>query len=248
MADKGAAVRNRGVTVVYRIHCPDVLDLAIDSRPDLNGRREVAPDGRIDLGSLGKLRVEGHSVPEVVFLLADVADVAPDHVHLTVTEFKSQQIYLYGQVIGWQRTVPYQGPETILDLLQRAGGITPGAAPNHVYVVRTRIAEGKPPEVFPINLHAIVTHSNEQTNLRLQPFDQVYVGEARKATLERCLPPFLRPAYETVCGMRRPGSHSLTSPEPKEDSALVRKPLPQDRPTIRGKDPLPETPGSRMGN
>ncbi len=81
-----------------------------------------------------------------------------------------------------------------------------------------------------------------------QPFDQVYVGEARKAALERCLPPFLRPIYETACGLRRPGANSLTSPDPKDDSALARKPPPQERPTIRGKSFLPETPESPRGN
>jgi protein involved in polysaccharide export with SLBB domain len=248
LADKGAAIRNHGVTAVYRIHCPDVIEIAIDSRPELAGPREVAPDGRIDLGNLGKLRVEGHSVPEVVFLLADAAGISPDQVHLKVTEFKSQQIYLYGQVIGWQRAVPYQGPETILDLLQRTGGITAGAASNHVYVVRTRIAEGKPPEVFPVNLQAIVMHNNQQSNLRLQPFDQVYVGEARKSTLERCVPPCFRPVYETLCGMRRFGPRSSEGPlfNVKEDTAIVRKPSTSS--TIRGASPIPEDGELQMPN
>jgi protein involved in polysaccharide export with SLBB domain len=237
MSGKASGFRDRDAAVVYRIHCPDVIEMSVDSRSDLAGRREVAPDGRINLGSLGRLRVEGHSVPEGALMLADIAGVAPDRVHLKIAEFNSQQIYLYGQVIGRQRTLPYQGPETVVDLLQRAGGITPGAAVNHVYVVRTRIADGQPPEVFPINLQAIVTRNNQQTNLLLQPFDQVYIGETRKASLEKCIPPFLRPVYETVCGMRRPDRDASEHPllAPLNDSALARKSPPQSQLTIRGK-------------
>jgi polysaccharide biosynthesis/export protein len=239
LADKGTEVRNHGVTAVYRIHCPDVLEIAVDSRPDLSGLREVAADGRIDLGSLGKLRVEGNSIPEVISLLANATGLASHHVHVKITEFKSQQVYLYGQVIGWQRAVPYQGPETILDLLHRVGGITPGAAPNRVYVVRTRPAEEKPPEVFPINLNAIVKQNNQQTNLRLEPFDQVYVGEARKATVERFIPPVLRPVYEIACGMRRPNPRSLKGlpAGANQETAIVRKPSPPAPAIIRGASP-----------
>ena len=35
-----------------------------------------------------------------------------------------------------------------------------------------------------------------KTNVRLQPFDQVYIGRSHRCSLERCLPPWLRPLYE----------------------------------------------------
>jgi len=116
-----------------------------------------------------------------------------------------------------QRAVPYHGPETVLDLLQRVGGITPGAAPNDVHVIRSRLADNKPPEVFHIDLRAIVMNHDQSTNLRLQPFDQVFVGEAKRSSLEKCLPPCLRPLYEKLCGIRRPGSFSYGDPLPVQN-------------------------------
>jgi protein involved in polysaccharide export with SLBB domain len=127
-------------------------------------------------------------------------------VHVRIAEFRSQQLFLVGQVVGLQRAVPYQGPETVLELLQRAGGITPGASPEDVDVVRSRLAEGKQPEVFHVDLRAIVLRHDAQTNLRLQPFDQVFVGESEESCLGKCMPPWLRPLYEAVCGLRRVGS------------------------------------------
>jgi protein involved in polysaccharide export with SLBB domain len=136
-------------------------------------------------------------------VLAASLKLPPEAIRVRVVEFQSQQIYLFGEVIDLPRAVPYQGPETVLDLLQRVGGITPGAAPGDVQVVRTHISEGRPPEVFHVNLRAIVANQDQRTNVRLQPYDRVHVGQTRKACLEKCVPPWLRPAYQFLCGLRR---------------------------------------------
>jgi protein involved in polysaccharide export with SLBB domain len=244
MADKGTTSRNQGVVQAYHVFCPDVLLIQVTGRPELSGRRAIDPDGRIDLGKLGRLRIEGRSLPQVTNLLSDETGIPADRIQVQVAEFNSQQIYLFGQVMppgggaqndtegpafsssrmarlaSWglaqssQRAVPYQGPETILDLLQRVGGIAPGAAPNDVHVVRSRLAESQSPEVIHIDLQAIVMNQDQSTNLRLQPFDQVFVGEAKRSSLEKCLPPCLRPIYEKICGIRRPGSFSFGDPLP----------------------------------
>jgi protein involved in polysaccharide export with SLBB domain len=211
LADRGAPARNQGVAEAYAVHCPDLLQVTVAERPEVTGPKPVGADGRIDLGAAGRPKVEGRSPSEVALMVAELAGVSPDRVHVQVAEFKSQKIYLFGEVTGLQRAVPYQGQETVLDLLQRVGGITPGAAPNDVYVVRPRIAEGQAPEVFHVNLGAIVLNQDQRTNLRLEPFDQVYVGETRQASREKCIPPCLRPLYETFWGLsHRGGSDKAT--------------------------------------
>jgi protein involved in polysaccharide export with SLBB domain len=203
-----------GLAEYYVVHCPDVLDLRVDGRPDLTGERAVGPDGRIDLGDGGRVRVDGQTVSAGAQRVAEEADVPPDRVQLRVVEFNSQQVYLFGQVHGLQRAIPYRGPETVVELLQRAGGVTPGAAPHEIYVVRSHLAEGGRPEVFRIDLHAILARRDQHTNLHVQPFDQVYIGESRQASLERCVPPCLRPFYESMCGLRRPTGRANGPPPP----------------------------------
>ena len=149
--------------------------------------------------------MEGQTPEEVAATLAAAARVPPEAVHVRVAAFNSQQVYLFGEVIGLHRAVPYQGPETVLDLLQRVGGITPAAAPSDVYVIRSHVADGHDPEMFHIDLHAITANKDDSTNVRLQPFDQVYVGQSRQAVIDRCMPPWLRPAYQRLAGMK-PGS------------------------------------------
>jgi protein involved in polysaccharide export with SLBB domain len=226
LADRGSAARNEGVAERYTVGCPDVLEVAVPDRPDLSGRRTVGPDGRIDLGALGQVRVEGRTVPQITYWVGQQVGLPPGQVRVRVAEFKSQQIYLFGQVVGKQRSVPYQGQETVLDLLHRAGGVMPGAAPEDVYVVRARVAEGQRPEVFHIDLRAILSGKDPSTNVRLQPFDQVYVGETRTARLGKCLPPVLRPVYEAVCGLRpsSPPEGPAPAPRKKADRAVVQVP------------------------
>jgi protein involved in polysaccharide export with SLBB domain len=190
--------RMEGVAEHYRIACPDVIDLAVSERPEFNGRHEVQPDGRIDLGDYGKQRVEGRTPPEIATLIAEEVGVSTESVQVRVSDHRSQHILLYGEVIGSQRSVPYRGQETVLDLLQRVGGITPGAEPKDIYVVRPHLGDNQRPEAFHVDLQAIVLKHDYKTNIRLLPFDQIYVGETRRAQVENAIPPWLRPVYQSV--------------------------------------------------
>lgn len=192
------------VTVAYTVACPDVLELTIAGHGELSGLQPIGVDGRISLGALGRLRVDGESVQEVNQDIAKVTGTPPAEIQVKVADYRSQEVFVFGQVAGAQRAVAYRGPETVHALLERIGGITPGASPCDVYVVRSRIPEGHRPEVFHVDLRAIVIDHDLQTDVRLAPFDQIYVGQNRRSTVEKCVPPCLQPVYELFCGLYRP--------------------------------------------
>jgi protein involved in polysaccharide export with SLBB domain len=204
LTNEGFPARAGTVAESYHVACPDVLEVRVDRRPPLSGRKAIGADGRIDLGELGRVRVERLTESEVACRVAEEAEIPTAWVRVQVVEYNSQQVFLIGQVAGAQRAVPYQGPETVVDLLHRIGGLTAGAAPEEVYVVRSRLVEGKRPEVFRVDLHAILLRNDPRTNVALQPLDQVFVGESGRFSFEKCVPPWLRPLYEAFCGMRRP--------------------------------------------
>jgi len=210
---------NREVANGYHVQCPDVLDVTADFRPDIPaGRRVVGPDGCIDLGIAGRVRVEGLSPAQIAVRVAVAAAVPAATVQVRIAEYKSQQVYVFGQVTGLQRAVPYQGPETIRDFLQRAGGLAPGAEPSEVHVIRANVADGKRPEVFVIDLKAIVMKHDERTDIRLEPFDEVFIGETRQSSYEKAIPPLLRPLYETLVNLDRPKQGDTPAP-PSADPA-----------------------------
>lgn len=201
-ADKSSVVaRNVGVTARYFVGCPDVLEVRIDGRLDPEPELTIGPDGRIDLGTVGSVRVEGQTVAEIAQSVAELAQVSARDVQVRVVEHQSQQVYLFGEVTGLQRAVAYRGEETVADLLQRAGGINSGAAPAKVHVIRPRVTEGKAPLIFNVDLQAVVMNKDQSTNLRVQPFDQIYVGETHRSSREKCIPPLFRPIYQACCGL-----------------------------------------------
>jgi protein involved in polysaccharide export with SLBB domain len=203
LADRNPAAHGGEATREYQIHCPDVIELEATTAAECCGPRRVHPDGCVTPGDGSRVRIDGMTAPEAATAVSQHTRLPPGSVAVRVVEFNSQLVYLHGEVSGQQRALPYRGPETVLDLLQRAGGLTSGSAPGEVTVIRGHIAEGKTPELFPIDLEAILLKNDQRTNITLEPFDQIYVGESRPCRLRSCVPPWLRPLYEALCGMRR---------------------------------------------
>src|SRR5262249_38335330 len=147
MTNKSPDAGHQAAIDTYQTGYPDVLRVQVKNQPHLNGNYAIEPDGRIGLG-VHAPRIEGKTVGEIAVQLAGMIGVPPAHVAVTVAEYKSKHVLLVGEVKGSQRVHPYQGQETVLELLQRTGGITRGAAPESVYVVRPHVENGQRPEVF----------------------------------------------------------------------------------------------------
>jgi protein involved in polysaccharide export with SLBB domain len=182
------------VTEIYTVACPDVISIEFRERPGWNVQVAVEPDGEIELGRIGRVRVEGLPIPEIGPRIAERAGLAPSSVQARVASYRSRQLYLYGQIGGNQRVLDYRGPETIAEVLKRAG-VSETAALNQIHVVRARVAEGGKPDVYPIDLKEILNGKDDRTNLRVRPLDHIYVGEMPRAQLGRVLPPIVQPVY-----------------------------------------------------
>jgi protein involved in polysaccharide export with SLBB domain len=173
----------------YTVSCPDVLELTVPGRPDWTGTVAVDADGSVGLPEFGRLRVEGRTAAEVAVQVA-AAEGPAGQARVRVVEFNSRQVFLFGPVTGHERAVPYQGPETVVDLLRRTGGLTQQAELTEVHVVRPNVAVGRRPEVFPVDLEAILLRGDDRSDVVVQPYDQVYVGETRRSALAKYLPPW----------------------------------------------------------
>ena len=203
LADRNPAAHHSDLASHYVVHCPDVLDFRINDGLAWGGERTVGTDGRIYIDRQTTCRVDGLTTTEIEKIIAARLGRPTGCVHVQVGSFNSQQLYLFGEVKESQQVVPYHGPETVLDLLQRVGGTIPGAAPRDVQVVRAHVADGKAPEVFHVDLAAIVLHEDQKTNVTLLPFDKVYVGQSPQSRRGKCLPPWLRRLHDSFWNMQR---------------------------------------------
>ncbi|MFL5329138.1 MAG: polysaccharide biosynthesis/export family protein [Gemmataceae bacterium] len=194
----------------YALACPDRIRVQCDARPRLNGEYGIEADGCAALGELGRVRVDGTTVADVEQTLLRMTRLPPGQVQVSVTSFASRHLLMFGPAAGSQRVIPYQGGETVVELLQRTGGLAPGAAYNSMHVVRPHVADGRRPEVFPVDLQAIIERGNQQTNITLEPNDQIYLGETRGAIMARTLPPWVRaiwPGENCVDARGRPAEN-----------------------------------------
>lgn len=187
--------------VAYRVGCPDVLEVSFADFPGWDALASVDLDGRLPLQSPGSPHAEGHTLNEIRVELARMAGVPPDRVVVRLAAPRSSRVFVHGPIRGRTRIVPYQGPEPVIDFLTRVGGLPPGSKLNQVYVVRPNVATGAQPEVFRVNVPAVLIDGNPATNVVLQPSDEVYIGETSRSVFARVLPDWLGPAYRRLSGL-----------------------------------------------
>src|SRR4051812_15357236 len=58
LAGRSTPAQQQSIVGDYVLGCPDVLEVVVENRHDLSGRVTIGADGCIELGTLGKLRVE----------------------------------------------------------------------------------------------------------------------------------------------------------------------------------------------
>ena len=96
-----------------------------------------------------------------------------------------------GDLESARQVVRYRGPETVVDLLRRVN-LGNRAELGEVRVVRAHVADGKPPEVFNVDLRGVLVDRDGSTNIRLEPSDHIHIGQRQPCGVARCLPPWLR--------------------------------------------------------
>jgi protein involved in polysaccharide export with SLBB domain len=221
--DPRAAANAPAPDANYRVGCPDVLDVAFLDRPEWDALVSVDLDGRLPLGEPGRPRAEGLTVEQVREEVARVADVPADRVHVRLAAPRSSHVYLHGPIRGRTRAIPYQGPEPVIDFLKRVGGLPPGSKLSEVYVVRPNVAAGGRPEVFRVDVEAVLLDNDQATNVPVRPSDQVYVGETHRSSFSRLLPDWLRPLYRKLIGLVpeewRPFARERVPARPLRDSS-----------------------------
>jgi protein involved in polysaccharide export with SLBB domain len=200
--DRNPAAHARNLADNYRIHCPDTIEVEVEGRPLLSGIRAIQADGRVSLVDELPVLVSGKTASEAAGGIAEAVGLAESAVRVRVVEHNSQSVYVFGSPESAQHVVPYRGPETVLDLLQRVGLADSGATLGEIEIIRAHVADGKPPEVFHVDLRAVLIKHDLQGNIRLEPFDRIYIQQSRHSRMECCVPPVLQPLYRAVFEMK----------------------------------------------
>jgi protein involved in polysaccharide export with SLBB domain len=149
----------------------------------MGGAVQVRPDGHISLARLGDVPAAGYSLDELRHRLQErCAGLINNSVEVSTDLLKATggRIYVGGEV-GQPGVYPLEGAPTALQAVLMASGSTNTARMNNVIVLR-RNPEGKP-YVFNTNLHVALTRGHTENDIRLMPFDTVFVPKSTIAKL-----------------------------------------------------------------
>jgi len=158
----------------------DVLRVSVYDNPDLSQEVTIAADGAFSYPLIGRVQAAGLSVPQLESLLAKrFADgylVSPQ-VGVTVTQHKSQQVYVMGAV-SKPGPYPLQRQTTLLEALSAAGGPTPEAG---FEVILTHAADK---QALPSGTSKVSAAVNGQPAMRVSLEQLMAGGVPQRITLQ----------------------------------------------------------------
>jgi polysaccharide biosynthesis/export protein len=177
----------------YVVGAPDVLMITVWKQLDLSGKFEIATDGTIAYPLLGRVPVAGKQVPAIEKeLTAGLSDgfLRDPHVTVAVEAFRSQQVFVLGEV-KTPGPVPLTGGMTLIEALIHAGSLADSLGGEVVVSRRPGGPSGRP--VLPGSEGAIEVQRVDLRDLRagrmaenipLQNGDTVFVTRAETVFVE----------------------------------------------------------------
>jgi polysaccharide biosynthesis/export protein len=158
----------------YVVGEADVLRINVWKQPEISQQNLVVrPDGMISVPLVGEVRVSGMTPVQIETTLVQELRqyVNEPRVTVTVAEVGSKTVYVTGE-IQHPGSYPLVGPVDVLQIIAKAGGVTPYAHRRSVFVLRE--VSGKK-EKLPVNYSRIFRGRNPEQNITLRPGDTVVV-------------------------------------------------------------------------
>jgi polysaccharide export outer membrane protein len=194
----------------YRIGPEDVLRIAVYGHPDLSQTVAVQADGTFVFPLVGRVPAAELAPPELERRLRDLLGrsfIRDPQVAVSVQQYRSKVVFVMGEV-SRPGTYPLVGTRRLVEVLARAGPMTPRAAAE-VVVVRPRSAAAQPvlpaeaggapaavdAEVIRVDLRRIQAGDLGQ-NVELLSRDTVFVPAAPRVFVSGRVP--------------HPGGHAFT--------------------------------------
>lgn len=183
----------------YHIQVGDVLDIRLLLNPELNEEVTVRPDGKISTTIATNVTAAGRTVPQLdAVLRRDYSkDLQNPRVSVVVRSFAPTRIYVAGQVASPGEFITVGPTLTLSQAIARAGGTKLDADDSDIFIIR-RGPDDKP-EFLKVNYTAIQHADDPDADVRLAPYDVVYVPKLGVAEVykwyNQYLQQFVNPSF-----------------------------------------------------
>ena len=174
-------VRSQGYD--YRVGPGDVLNVVVWEHPELtnpgnelrdtqSAGRLVGPDGVMFYPYVGSFQAAGMTLAEIRNFIAENLQrvIRTPQVDVRILEYRSQRVFVTGEVQQPGVSVIDDTPRGILDLINEHGGLTELASQRIAVLSRNQ-------ESHLVNLHALHARGNTQFNVAVQAGDVLHIPD-----------------------------------------------------------------------
>ncbi len=173
----------------YYLQPGDQIDVKFFYDPELNETVTIRPDGKISLQLVEEIEAAGLTPAELDKIITERygEELERPEVAVIVRTFGGQKVYVGGEVKS-PRTLTLTGDLTVMQSIIDAGGLTKSAKKTEIIVVR-RGSDYKPVP-YKINLEKLL--AGQEKDIRLQPFDIVYVPKSTISNVNEWIDKYIR--------------------------------------------------------
>jgi polysaccharide biosynthesis/export protein len=162
----------------YVLGAGDVVKVSVYEQPDLTTEVRLNEAGAINFPLLGLVTIGGNTTAAaevtIARLLKERKLVKEPHINILVTQFRSQQISVLGEVAKPGK-YPIEGPSRVVDLIALAGGVTANGADSANLIRR---GKSNATERKEIDLVALLKTGDPAVNLEVMNGDVIFVPRA----------------------------------------------------------------------
>ncbi len=193
---------------------PEVsVSLAFSSgAQQIAGEHLVGPDGRVNLGTYGSVRVTGLTLEQAKAAIEKQLSnhLEDPEVIVDIFSYNSKKYYIITQGGGFGDNVvpqPITGNETVLDAIAAIGGISQVSSTN-IWIARPAPNGQGCEQILKINWEDISRGASTATNYQLMPRDRLFIQEDPLVKFDAVISKVTRP-FERIFGFVSLGTAAI---------------------------------------
>lgn len=192
----------------------DVTLVQMAAQQQIAGEHLVAPDGKVNLGTYGRVRVVGLTMEEAqATIQAHLAQyLESPQIALDVLGYNSKVFYVVTQGAGLGDRViilPAKGNETVLDAIGQIEGLQSNSS-TRMWIARPGRNDCGGDQILPVDWLAVTQRGDVTSNYQVMPGDRVYVSEDKLVAFDTALGKIISP-LERLFGVTLLGTNTTSN-------------------------------------
>jgi polysaccharide export outer membrane protein len=197
----------------YRDPSVWVTLLQLGAQQQISGEHLVSPDGKVNLGSYGQVRVIGMTLPEAKMAIESHLDqfLEKPEIAVDVLGYNSKVFYVITQGAGLGDQVnilPVRGNETVLDAIGQIQGLQSNSS-TRMWIARPGFNDCGGDQILPIDWLAVTQRGDIRTNYQILAKDRLYVSEDKLVALDTMMGKIFSP-FERIFGVTLLGTNTVS--------------------------------------